>query len=44
METVLQSDTMHLEKEGKRAWVTFTRESHLAIGAYKSMIFFNWQN
>jgi len=29
METVLQSDTMHLEKEGKRAWVTFTRESHL---------------
>jgi len=29
METVLQYDTMHLEKEGKRAWVTFTRESHL---------------
>jgi len=29
METVLQSDTMHLEKEGKQAWVTFTRESHL---------------
>jgi enoyl-CoA hydratase len=29
METVLQFDTMHLEKEGKRAWVTFTRESHL---------------
>ena len=29
METVLQSDTMRLEKEGKRAWVTFTRESHL---------------
>jgi enoyl-CoA hydratase/carnithine racemase len=29
METLLQSDTMHLEKEGKRAWVTFTRESHL---------------
>ena len=29
METVLQSDTMHLEKEGKRAWVTFTRESRL---------------
>jgi enoyl-CoA hydratase/carnithine racemase len=29
METVLQSDAMHLEKEGKRAWVTFTRESNL---------------
>ena len=29
MDTVLQSDTMRLEKEGKRAWVTFTRESHL---------------
>jgi len=29
METVLQSDSMHLEKEGKRAWVTLTRESHL---------------
>jgi enoyl-CoA hydratase/carnithine racemase len=29
METVLPSDTMHLEKEGKRAWVTLTRESHL---------------
>jgi len=29
METLLQSDTMHLEKEGKRAWVTFTRASHL---------------
>jgi enoyl-CoA hydratase/carnithine racemase len=29
METLLQYDTMHLEKEGKRAWVTFTRESHL---------------
>jgi enoyl-CoA hydratase/carnithine racemase len=29
METLLQFDTIHLEKEGKRAWVTFTRESHL---------------
>lgn len=29
METLLQSNTMQLEKEGKRAWVTFTRESHL---------------
>ena len=29
MKTLFQSDIMHLEKEGKRAWVTFTRESHL---------------
>ena len=29
METVLQSDAMHLEKEDKRARVTFTRKSHL---------------
>jgi hypothetical protein len=29
METVSQSDTMHLKKEGKRARMTFTRESHL---------------
>ena len=29
METILKSDTMHLEKEGKRAWVTLTRKSHL---------------
>ncbi|MFZ0726483.1 MAG: enoyl-CoA hydratase/isomerase family protein [Desulfobacterales bacterium] len=29
MEILLQSDTMLLEREGKRAWVTFTRESHL---------------
>ncbi|MFZ0133005.1 MAG: enoyl-CoA hydratase/isomerase family protein [Desulfobacterales bacterium] len=29
MEILLQSDTMQLEKEGKRAWVTFIRESHL---------------
>ncbi len=29
METLLQFDNMLLQKEDKRAWVTFTRESHL---------------
>jgi enoyl-CoA hydratase/carnithine racemase len=29
METVLEFDNMLLEKEGKLAWVTFTRASHL---------------
>ena len=29
METLLQFESMILEKEGKQAWVTFTRESHL---------------
>ena len=29
METLLQLDNMILEKEGKQAWVTFTRVSHL---------------
>lgn len=29
MELLLQFDSMRLEKEGKLAWVTFTRESHL---------------
>ena len=29
METILSFEFMRLEKEGKRAWVTFTREDHL---------------
>jgi enoyl-CoA hydratase len=29
METLLKLDDMCLEKKGKQAWVTFTRESHL---------------
>jgi len=29
METLLEFGNMRLEKDGKRAWVTFTRESHL---------------
>ena len=29
METILSFEYMRLEKEGKRAWLTFTREDHL---------------
>jgi enoyl-CoA hydratase/carnithine racemase len=29
METIVSFEFMRLEKEGKRAWVTFTREDHL---------------
>jgi enoyl-CoA hydratase/carnithine racemase len=29
METLFKLDDMRLDKEGKQAWVTFTRESHL---------------
>ena len=29
METLLEFGNMRLEKDGKRAWVNFTRESHL---------------
>ena len=29
METILRFEFMRLEKEGKQAWVTFTRKDHL---------------